>query len=338
MDDWKNILTADPTDWLLDKSDPAVRFCALRDILDKPEDDPELISAGQEVMQDRIIGEFMRRQRLADYRDAFQRYYTVKYKGLVWSLITLAELGAKSTSQITEQCEYLLENAQDKQDGGFSQNTAIKTGGGRILEVIPCLTGNMVWSLIHFGYLDDPRLQRAVDWLTTFMRFNDGIEEQPQASPYDRFEMCWGAHTCHMAVVKALKGLSAVPAARRTTAVNETINKAVEFMLIHHIYKKSHDLSKKSKPGWLRLGFPNMYQTDILEILDIISGLGINDRRMDDAVGIIAKKQDNQGRWRIENTYCSDRLLMTIGQKGEQSKWLTLKAMRVLKRYYQAGR
>jgi hypothetical protein len=33
-----------------------------------------------------------------------------------------------------------------------------KTGGGRHSEVIPCLTGNMVWSLIRFGYMDDPRV------------------------------------------------------------------------------------------------------------------------------------------------------------------------------------
>lgn len=45
-------------------------------------------------------------------------------------------------------------------------NAAAKKGGGRITEVIPCLTGNMVWSLIRFGYLDDPRLQRGMrKWL-----------------------------------------------------------------------------------------------------------------------------------------------------------------------------
>jgi len=54
-----------------------------------------------------------------------------------------------------------------------------------------------------------------------------------------------------------------------------------------------------------------MYQTDVLEILDILTELGIKERQ----------------------TYNSDRLLIPIGQKDEQSKWITLRAMKVLKRF-----
>ena len=56
---------------------------------------------------------------------------------------------------------------------------AVKTGGGRISEVIPCLTGNMVWCMIRFGYLDDPRVQKGISYITRFLRLNDGIEEDP---------------------------------------------------------------------------------------------------------------------------------------------------------------
>jgi hypothetical protein len=279
----------------------------------------------------------LQKQREAEYLQAYPRFYTYKYKGLVWSLITLAELGAEATPQIKEQCEYLLENSQERQDGGFSQNTAVRTGGGRIIEVIPCLTGNMVWSLIRFGYLDDPRLQKGIEWINRFMRFNDGVANDPQVAPYDHYEMCWGAHTCHMGVVKVLKGLSAVPMERRTKEINDTIQKATEFILIHHIYKRSHNLNQKSKQGWLKFGFPLMYQTDVLEILDILTELGIKDSRMDDAIDIVIAKQDDMGRWKAENTYNSDRLLIPMGQKDEQNKWITLRAMRILKRYNHTG-
>ena len=213
----------------------------------------------------------------------------------------------------------------------------MRTGGGRITEVIPCLTGNMVWSLIHFGYVDDPRLQRAINWIIRFMRLNDGNEDNPQAPPYDRYEICWGKHTCFMGIVKALKGLSTIPQEQRTSEINDTINKMVDFLLIHHIYKCSHNLNRTSKPGWLKFSFPLMYQTDVLEILDILTALGIADSRMDDAVNLIIKKQDDMGRWRIENTSNTDRLLIPLEGKGEQSKWITLRAIRVLKRY-NAGR
>ena len=333
MLDWKSMLKADPTYWLLEKENPSVRYFTLRDILDKPEHNLEVQQAKREIMQYGIVPDILRKQQEPMYLKTYPKFYTDKYKGLVWQLIVLAEMGAKTNSQIIEQCEYLLNNSQETEDGGFAMNIAAKKGGGRITEVIPCLTGNMVWSLIHFGYLDDPRLQRAIHWITRFMRLNDGVENNPQIPPYDRYEICWGKHTCFMGVVKALKGLSAIPQEKRTNEVNDTINRVVEFLLIHHIFKRSHNLSKTSKPGWLKFSFPLMYQTDVLEILDILTELGINDRRMDEAIGIIIAKQDDMGRWKTENTSNTDRLLIPLEQKGEQSKWITFRAIRVLKRY-----
>jgi hypothetical protein len=333
MSNWKATLKANPTDWLLEEENPSVRYFTLKNILDRPDDDKAVQAAKQKIMQTGFVPDILRRQRETAYIQAYPRFYTYKYKGLVWSLITLAELGAEVTPQIKEQCKYIFENSQERQNGGFSQNTAARTGGGRITEVIPCLTGNMVWSLIHFGYLDDPRLQKGIDWITRFMRFNDGTEDDPQVPPYNRYEMCWGAHTCLMGVVKALKALSAVPVEKRTKEINDTIQRATEFILIHHIYKRSHSLNRTSKPGWLKFGFPLMYQTDALEILDILTEMGIKDSRMDDTINIVIAKQDDKGRWKAENTYNSDRLLIPIGQKDEQSKWITLRAMRILKRF-----
>lgn len=333
MSNWRAALKADPTEWLLEEGNPSVRYFTLKDILDKREDDRTVQTARHDIMQSGIVPDMLQKQRELEYLHAYPRFYTYKYKGLVWSLIVLAELGVELNPQIKEQCEYMLGNSQELQDGGFSQNTAVRTGGGRVTEVIPCLTGNMVWILLRFGYFEDPRLQKGIDWITRFMRFYDGVKDGPAAPPYDHYEPCWGAHTCHMGVVKALKALSAVPVGSRTKEINDTIQQAAEFLLIHHIFKRSHNLKQKSKPGWLKFGFPLMYQTDVLEILDILTALGIKDSRMDEAINIVIDKQDVFGRWKLENTYGSDRLLIPIGQKGEESKWITLRAMRVLKRY-----
>lgn len=334
MGDWRSILNSDPTDWLLEEENPSIRYFTLRDILDRPENDLEVQQAKAAIMQFGLVPDIIQKQQEPSYLQSHSKFYTSKYKGLVWSLIVLAELGAQPIPQIREQCEYILKYSQETRDGGFSQNTAVKTGGGRISEVIPCLTGNMVWALIHFGYTGDPRLQRGIDWLTSYMRFNDDTEDDPQVPPYDRMEPCWGRHTCHMGVVKVLKAFSVIPETQRTQAVQDTLAKASEFMLIHHIYKRSHDLNRSSKPGWLKFGFPLMYQTDVLEILDIMSSLGIRDSRMDEAINLVVSKQDGAGRWKLENNYSSERLLIPMGQKNEQNKWLTLRAVRVLKRQY----
>ncbi len=327
------MIKADPTGWLLQSQNPSVHYFTLKDILGLPDSHGELIQVKQAIMSDGLVPEILRLQQDPAYVEAFPRFYTYKYKGLVWQLITLAELGAEINEQIQAQCEYILAHSQEQSQGGFSQHAAVKTGGGLLSEVIPCLTGNMVWALIRFGYLDDPRVQKGIEWITTYLRLNDGEEAEPQVPPYNHYEMCWGRHTCHMAVVKSLKALAAIPEDMRTDAVKGTINRASEFLLAHHIHKQSHNLKKVSKPGWLKFSFPLMYQTDALEILDILTSLGIRDSRMDEAVQVVLDKQGSDGRWSCDNTEITDKLLIPMGQKNAPSEWISLRAMRVLKRY-----
>jgi hypothetical protein len=144
--------------------------------------------------------------------------------------------------------------------------------------------------------------------------------------PYDRFKMCWGSHSCHMGVVKSLKALAAIPEAERSEETKRTISQAVEFLLLHHIYKKSHNLRAMSKPGWTKLGFPLMYQTDILEILGILARLKIKDPRMAEALALLASKEGPDGRRMLENSF-NGKFLVDIEKKGKPSKWITLKAL-----------
>jgi hypothetical protein len=167
-----------------------------------------------------------------------------------------------------------------------------------------------------------------------YQRFDDGEVYPPKVWPYEKATSCFGKHSCHMGVVKSLKALAEIPVERRSVAVIDTIERGVEYLLKHHVYKRSHDLNRVSKPGWLRFGFPLMYQTDVLEILGILTKLGYKDERMQEAVDLVRSKQDEQGRWKLESTF-NGRFQTNIGQKGASSKWVTLNALRVLKRFYE---
>jgi hypothetical protein len=248
-------------------------------------------------------------------------------------MILLAELGADGSDQrIRNTCEFILNNSQDRESGAFSYVSG-KGDGGAHGAVLPCLTGNMIWGLIRLGCLEDPRVQRGITWITTYQRFDDGTREAPKGWPYDRFEKCWGRHTCHMGVVKALKALAEIPTEKRSSQVKSTIEKGVEHILKHHIHKKSHNLTSVSKPAWLQFGFPLMWNTDALEILGILTKLGYRDKRMQEAVDLVASKQDSQGRWKLESTF-NGRFQVNIERKGEPSKWITLNSLRALKKYY----
>ncbi len=76
-----------------------------------------------------------------------------------------------------------------------------------------------------------------------------------------------------------------------------------------------------------------MYQSDVLEILGILTRLGCRDERMQETVDKLVSKQDAAGRWKLSDTF-NGRFQVDIEKKGQPSKWITLNAIRVLKRYY----
>ena len=334
MSNWKSILNGDPTEWLLEQDNPSVRYLTLTDILGVPDSDPHAREAKAAIMEAGAVPQILAKQEEGGHWDKPEKFYVAKYKGTVWQLMILAELRANGEDErIKNTCEFVLRNSQDLESGGFSMHRNVTTGGGRHSEVIPCLTGNMLWSLIRFGYLRDPRVQRGIGWITSYQRFDDAIADPPQGWPYDRYEICWGKHTCHMGAVKALKALAEVPDDSKSAQVKHTIEEGVDYLLRHHVHKRSHDLTQLSKPGWRRFGFPLMYHTDILEILGILTQLGYKDERMREAVDIVVSKQDASGRWKLASTF-NGRFQVDIEEKGEPSKWITLNALRVLKRYY----
>ncbi len=310
-----------------------MRYFTLTDICDKIENDSEVRDAKEKIMERGVVPRILAKQSNGGYWGPPENFYAPgKFKGTVWQLMILAELGADSRDErVGKACEFILNNSQDKESGAFSYVSA-PSGGGKHKRVIPCLTGNMVWSLIRLGYLHDPRVQQGIDWITTYQRFDDGISEAPKGWPYGR-QTCWGRHSCHMGVVKALKALAEIPTDERSKDVRNTIENGAEYLLKHHIHKRSHDLTRVSKPGWLRFGFPLMWNTDALEILVILTRLGYHDSRMKEALNLVISKQDDQGRWKLEKTF-NGRFQVDIEQRGKPSKWITLHALKVLKEFH----
>ena len=325
-------LKADPIPWLLSADDPSVRFFTLTDLLGSSPDSPDTVAARREIMLRGAVPRILDTQGDDGHWEGRDRFYVAKYRGTVWQLIILAELGADgSDERVQRGCEAVLQDSQDRDSGGFATDRSKKAGGGLHSRVVPCLTGNLVFSLIRLGLLDDPRVQAGIDWLTTFMRFDDGDGEAPTGWPYDPLEMCWGRHTCHMGAVKALKALAEIPPERRSPAVQRTLDDGVAFILAHHVFKRSHDLARDSKPGWKRFGFPLMYQTDVLEILGILTKLGRGgDEGAREARALVASKQDAEGRWKLQQTF-NGRFIVDIETKGQPSRWITLRALQALK-------
>lgn len=140
---------------------------------------------------------------------------------------------------------------------------------------------------------------------------------------------------CYMGGVKPLIAFSMIPEKERSKGVRETIKREIEIYLENEIfmYLRDGERKRKAKSGWTRFGFPLFYQSDALEVLDTLTRLGVKDSRMKKAVDLVASKQSEDGGWKLENTF-NGKMWVDIEKKGKPSKWITLKAVRVLKRFY----
>ncbi|MEW6367641.1 MAG: nitrogen fixation protein NifH [Acidobacteriota bacterium] len=325
-----NSLDVHTVEWLLEPECPAVRYATLTGLLGRSSRHAEVREAHASIMRTGVVPAILDRQEPEGHWGKPDSFYTAKYRGAVWQLIVLAEHFADPRDvRVRRACEFVLAYSQDRSSGGFSYQRAKRAGGGLPSGVIPCLTGNLVWSLLRLGYLGDERVDHGIDWLTRFLRFDDGESAPPDDWPYNRWEMCYGRHTCFMAVVKGLKAFAAIPEKRRSAAVQRTIEAGAEFMLRHHVYKQSHHPGRVAKPGWTRFGFPRMYQTDALEIALLLLALGYRDERLREAIDLVRSRRGSDGRWVLHDTM-NGKFQVDIEERGRPSKWITLSALRVL--------
>ena len=157
MNDWKTQLKAGPLPWLLepDEANPGVSYFALRDLLDRPGDDPEVIDAQAELMDTGPVPAILEAQHPEGYWVKPGPGYAPKYRGTLWSVLFLAQLGADGRDErVRRAIEYVFVHAQAK-NNGFACN-------GRPSSTIHCLWGNMVRAILDLGYGDDERLERAM--------------------------------------------------------------------------------------------------------------------------------------------------------------------------------
>jgi hypothetical protein len=91
---WQNQLQGDSLTWLLEPDPPGVRYLAMRDLLDYPDDDPNLLIARKAAHTDGPIAAILDEMDETGYWMKPGPGYGPKYRSSVWSAIMLAQLGA----------------------------------------------------------------------------------------------------------------------------------------------------------------------------------------------------------------------------------------------------
>ena len=154
--------------------------------------------------------------------------------------------------------------------------------------------------------------------------------------------------------------LSKVPPAHRTKNMHEAIKRGVDFLLSRDPAVADYPFGRGNRPSstWFKFRYPLGSEADVLQNLEVLTALGqAQNPRLANAFDLVISKQNQQGRWLLERTYKeladtqekrvfywyhnSLRLYITYKEladiqekKGQPSKWVTLRALRVLKAAY----
>jgi hypothetical protein len=126
---------------------------------------------------------------------------------------------------------------------------------------------------------------------------------------------------------------SKVPAKQETPLIRKAIKQGVDFFFGVDPATAKYPTRTGDKPSrnWWKFGFPIFYITDLLQLAEALVGLGYgNDARLANTLNIIREKQDSEGRWPLEYDY-TGKTWMDFGEKKQPNKWITLRALRVLK-------
>jgi hypothetical protein len=91
---------------------------------------------------------------------------------------------------------------------------------------------------------------------------------------------------------------------------------------------------RKGGADWTRFAFPTWWHYDVLRGLDYLRHAGVApDDRVAEAIALVASKRDTEGRWPLETRYPGRMLVEMDEGEGRPSRWITLRALRVVDWY-----
>lgn len=332
---WQDQLSENALQWLLEVDTPGVRYLTLRDLLDCSPDDPELRAARLAAHTEGPIAAILAQMDETGYWVEPGPGYNPKYRSTVWSIMMLAQSGASAAQdeRIARACAYVLDHALTV-TGQFS-------GSGAPSGTADCLQGSLCAALIDLGYRDS-RLDTAFEWMARSVT-GDGVAPVGERRAEIRYYagkcgpvFACGANNklpCAWGAAKVMLAFSKWPVERRTPLIERAIQQGVDFLFSTDPSTAAYPNGWSDKPSgnWWKFGFPVFYVTDLLQVAEALVGLGYgHDPRLANTLTIIREKQDAQGRWSLEYDY-SGKTWIDWGVKKQPNKWVTYRALRVLK-------
>jgi hypothetical protein len=314
--------TSAVTDWLLD-SDPAIRWQVLRDLQDAPEAQwrEERARVESEGWGARLLahqdadgqwdgGSFIPRGFTPqEWTEVGQPWTTTSHV-----LSQLRELGLDPASAAASRTVRLVGENSRWDEGGQPYWAG---------ETEECINGRTVADGAYFGVDVSPIVTRLLG-----ERLEDGGWncERPRGSTRSSFDT----------TINVLEGLAEYERATGGTPESRAARRAGEEYLLQRRLFRRLSTGEPADEDYLSFLHPNRWRYDVLRALDYfraaadLDGDG-PDPRLEEAVGHVRSKRTADGRWLLDRTPRGRVWFDVDDGVGRPSRWVTLRALRVLR-------
>ena len=325
MTAWKDKLKVDPTDWLLEPENSPVRYWSLVDILERASDDPEVLAAKAGIPSYPPVANLLATQKPVHpesdegHWGSPDFYLPRTSTGTFWVLTVLGDLGLTAENQlINRACNFMF--AHQRENGVFCRHRRV-SGQGWVWEEgdVPCTQARTLRFLIQFGYGEDERVRKGINWLFSSQR-EDGMW------------FCRGerGNGCLRATLDALRVAALDPQLASQPVIAQAA-KAVCDLLMAPRMSRYH--VGEAWGTWTKLKYP-YFGFSLLSALDTLARLDFTPEKpkIAAAVEYLISRQGPDGTWTLDERW--PNLPIDFGQPNQPNKWLTLDALRAVKRLY----
>ena len=299
-------------DWLLD-SDPAIRWQVMRDLTHEPAD--AIATERSRVATEGWGARLLERQASDGLwsGSAFSQERTDTFHVLE----LLRRLGLDPESEQARRAVGLVRDHVTWGDGAWWNPPWAQS---RFFEgeVEPCINGNVVSTGAYFGVDMTPLVERLLGEQLPDGGWNCEVENGATVSSFGTTINVLEGLLDHE---RAIGGSAEVSNARR---------RGEEYMLERRLLRRKSS-GEVIDPTWLQFSFPTWWHYDVLRGLDYLRDAGVTpDERVAEAIAIAAGHRDPDGRWLIQNVHEGNSFIQMDDGPGQPSRWITLRAMRVL--------
>jgi len=320
--DAAKLLNEELAGWLL-QGEPWVAYRTLTELLDKNAQDGAVPAVRRAIPEHPLMKKIFAGLNQNGYWGTPKDIHTwwPTKDSTFWILPVLADFGLTAENKkVVRVCEYVLSNQLES--GGFGWDPPSTTGD--------CHSAIIVESLAKLGFLDDPRLQKAYEWLCKRQRLDGGFWCKNTGQIGGPRE---NEPSCAMATMFVLGALAQDPELRSSSAAREGCDFLFEcWKNKGKIKYAGHD--SQIGTGWERLKYP-FDDYKILKFLDVLSQFEYAKPRLQrsEMTSLLFSKRDSEGKFTPESIVkiWHD---FDFGQKEKPSIWITFLALRILKNVY----